>query len=93
MVLVRKRGKPLAYCWWLILLSEERVKMKIDLSYKQCCIIKHALRDKPNRDPAEELLYQQFYDIVAATKELHGDNQTALNHEPVPHGSRNIILR
>ena len=67
--------------------------MEINLTYKECCIIKHALRDKPNRDPAEELLYRQFCDIVAATKELHGDNQTALNHEPVPHGSRNIILR
>lgn len=67
--------------------------MKINLTYKECCIIKHALRDKTNRDPAEELLYRQFYDIVAAAKELRGDNQTALNHEPVPHGGRNIILR
>lgn len=67
--------------------------MRINLTYKQCCIIKHALRDKPDRDSCEELLYKQFYNIVASNTESYGDNRTALNHEPVPHGNRNMILK
>jgi len=67
--------------------------MKINLTYRQCCIIKHALRDKQDRDPCEELLYKQFYNIVASGKELYSDNRTDLNHEPVRYGTRNMILK
>jgi len=87
-VLVRKSGKPLAYCWWLILLPKERVKMKIDLSYKQCCIIKHALQDK-NRNLAEEILYRMMSTIVAH----ESDHRTEIVHGDIPCGKLNRILK
>ena len=70
--------------------------MKIDLSYKECCIIKHALRDKPDRNCAEEIVYKQFSSLVQQYKEISAlwdDNRTAIIHETVPHGSRKRILK
>lgn len=70
--------------------------MKIDLSYKECCIIKHALRDKPDRNCAEEIVYKQFSILVKQYNEISAfgeDNRTAINHEPVPRRSRNRILK
>lgn len=69
-------------------------KITLNLSYKEMCILKHALRDKLNRNADEESMYQKLYKVVAARKELWGiDNQTDINHEPVIHTSRNKILR
>ena len=62
--------------------------MKIDLSYKECCIIKHALRDK-TRDCAEEILYKMMSAIVAQER----DNRTELVHGAIPGGKRNRILK
>jgi hypothetical protein len=70
--------------------------MKIDLSYKKCCIIKHALRDKPNKDCVEEIVYKQFSALVSRYNEISAlwdDNRTAIIHEPVPYGSRKRILK
>jgi hypothetical protein len=39
------------------------------------------------------LTYKRFYNIIASSKELYGDNRTDLNHEPVPYGNRNMILK
>jgi hypothetical protein len=43
--------------------------ININLSYKQALIIKHALRDKPNRDNDEESTYQEICDAVERFKE------------------------
>lgn len=77
-------------------IAQGACEMKIDLSYKECCIIKHALRDKPDRNCAEEMVYKQFSALVKQYKEilaLWDDNRTAINHEPVPRRNRNRILK
>lgn len=62
------------------------------LTYKQLCIVKHALRDKHNRDDDEEKVYQMLCDVVADFKERNGiDNRSSLNHEPVKRNSKSIL--
>jgi hypothetical protein len=38
--------------------------INLNLSYKQALIIKHALRDKPNRDKDEDSTYQEICEAV-----------------------------
>ncbi|SEJ42949.1 hypothetical protein SAMN05660742_107110 [Propionispira arboris] len=71
-------------------------RIKLKLTYKECCIIKHALRDKRDRHCAEEMVYKQFSVLVNRCNEiseLWADNRTVINHEPVPHGRGNKILK
>jgi hypothetical protein len=42
--------------------------ISLNISYKQALIIKHALRDKPNRDKDEENAYQEICEAVERFK-------------------------
>ena len=64
--------------------------MRIDLSYKECCILMHALRDKV-RDRDEDQLYVKLGRVVNEVQSV--DNKTAIVHSPIPSSSRNRILK
>jgi len=44
----------------------------LKLNYKNACIVKHALRDKPNRDEDETKLFEQITEKIDARKKHYG---------------------
>ncbi|HEY0267650.1 MAG TPA: hypothetical protein VGC12_00285 [Methyloradius sp.] len=70
-------------------------RIRLPVTYKQLCILKHAMRDMPYRDADEEVLYGNLTDAVTQFKDNNHipdrDYRNDLNHEPIKGRYRGML--